>query len=507
MKKVTHEDYLEKCKPLLEEGYEVLSEYTRASDKMNFKCPNGHKFQRIAKDFIRYGTCPYCSGKHQYTPKEFKQKVEQITHKKYTVLSDYINTSTKITFKHKECGYKFDMTPTNFLNGERCPKCARVKIIQVCKVNAENNTKTNDTYQEELKEMVGRRYSTLTKYQGKRKSITYKHNKCGNIFISNPDYFKSSFLKGYEPCPLCKEAKDVSNKELELRKFIESFYTKKIIYNDRVLLNGKELDIYLPEDNLAIEFNGLYWHSQEVSKGKCGIHYHLDKTEECEAKGVRLIHVFEDNWDNHNAQIKSKIKYILHESEDLERIRASKCYVKEISVDKKNKFLNTHHIQGQDKSTTYNLGLFTKERKQLVAVMTFTIMKNKYNQENDYNLSRFASHNKYIVNGAFSKLLKYFKENYEINDIYTFADRTWSIGDLYDKNNFVVDAYIRPDYKYYNHMEHELGLQHKFNFRKDKLARYYPDVYSDDKTEKQIMQELGYVRVWNCGLIRYKLVK
>jgi hypothetical protein len=428
-KKVTEKDYLKKCKPLLHEGYQVLSPYIGSSKKMIYKCPNGHTFERIAKDFLRYKSCPYCTGKHQYTTEEFNKKVLEVSDNEYSIIEPYESIHTKVKFKHHTCSYTFKMTPNNFLNGERCPYCSKRS-----------------------------KYKPLQMIQ----DTTYKQ---------------------------------------ELQDFIKSFYTKKII------INYKGLDIYLPESKLAICFNSLYKHSEEASNGKCNKWYHYNKTKECEDKGIRLLHIFEDDWENHNKQIKSKIKYILHYSSDLPKVRASKCYIKEIPHQVKDKFLNTHHIQGHDGGTSVNLGLFNKETKKLMAVMTFTKLNNKSSKENDYNLSRFASHNKYIINGAFSKLLKYFLENYITDDIYTFADRTWSVGNLYDTNNFEVVDYVTPDYSYYNKTEHNLGRQHKFNFRKANIKRRFPEIYDDSKTEKQMMQEAGYVRVWNCGLIKYRLKK
>lgn len=496
-------EYLIKCKEMLDKGFKVLStEYVNNKTKMLYQCPNGHVFERVAKDFLRYKTCPYCTGKHNYSDEEFKNKIKLLTNNEYEVISPYISTHKKVTFRHIKCGNTFDMSPSNFLNGNRCSFCYKKKLSLTCKENALANIKSTSEYRKEIKKLTNSEYSVLGKYTGKRNDILYKHNKCGSEFISKPDYFKQCFTSNNIPCPNCKIEKNISIKELELRDFIKSFYKKTIIFNDRTKLNGSELDIYLPEDNLAIEFNGLYWHSEEGSNGKCDKWYHYNKTKACNSLGIRLIHVFEDELDNHNEQIKSKIKYILHYSEDLPKIRASKCIIKEININDKNIFLDENHIQGHDRSTSYNLGLFYND--ELVSVMTFIKMNNKYNSKNDYNLSRFASSNKYIINGAFSKLLKYFLNNYTVNDIYTFADLTWSIGNLYDKNNFEKVEEIPPDYSYYKNTEHELGRQHKFKFRKDYIAKNYPEIYDPEKTEKEMMKELGYQRIWNCGLIKYK---
>jgi len=131
--------------------------------------------------------------------------------------------------------------------------------------------------------------------------------------------------------------------------------------------------------------------------------------------------------------------------------------------------------------------------------MTFTVLDNNHT---DYNLSRFASNNNYIINGAFTKLLKYFIINYEHDEIITFADLSWSIGNLYELNNFTEVGLVKPDYKYCTKYNSE--LLHKGGFRKNLIKSKFPQVYSDNKTESEMMSELGFIKVWNSGLIKYK---
>ena len=103
-------------------------------------------------------------------------------------------------------------------------------------------------------------------------------------------------------------------------------YFSEILTGNRVILDGKEIDIYIPEIKLGIEFNGLYWHSEEGGKDS---KYHLNKTELCESNGIKLIHIFEDEWLYKKNIVKSRLKNILGLTEN--KIYARKCEIKEIS--------------------------------------------------------------------------------------------------------------------------------------------------------------------------------
>lgn len=107
-----------------------------------------------------------------------------------------------------------------------------------------------------------------------------------------------------EPCTICNPiGVQYSAKEKEILNFIKENYNGKIIENDRKILNGKELDIYLPDLNLAFEFNGDYWHST-IYKDQ---NYHLNKSKLCLIKNIDLIHIFEFEWNNNKEIIKNII--------------------------------------------------------------------------------------------------------------------------------------------------------------------------------------------------------
>jgi hypothetical protein len=240
-----------------------------------------------------------------------------------------------------------------------------------------------------------------------------------------------------------------------------------------------------------------------------GKRYHINKTKACNKVGIRLIHIFENEWDDNEELIKSKLKHLLGNFDGITKIRASKCYVEEINNTYKREFLNNNHMQGSDNSAI-KLGLWypNDEGDILVAVMTFCKPRKALGQNNsnnkiayNYELSRFAIDINYQVYGAFGKLFKYFKDNYEWNSIITYADLKWSDynynNTIYIKNGFTFKHYSDPSYWYLD-PENDI-LEYRYKYRKNNLKKLFPDIYEDDLSEKDIMEIAGYHRVFDCG--------
>jgi len=327
----------------------------------------------------------------------------------------------------------------------------------------------------------------LDDYKGLRikdKDIYYNF-KC---LICNTE-FKSSIHSRVPRCPTCFP-KFISRAEKEIENFIKTIYSGKIIENDRTVLEGKELDIYLPNKKIAIEFDGLYWHSENQGKNK---NYHLNKTKVCNEKGIYLIHIFEDEWSDKQEIVKSRLSHLIGFNK-YERIYARKCIIKEISSKQKNIFLNEHHIQGADKSK-YKLGLFYND--ELVSLMTFgkaRIALGSKSEDDVYELIRFASKKNTVVIGGASKLLKYFERNIKWKKIFSFSDKRWSQGAVYKQLGFNFEHTSNPNYWY---LENNKRV-HRYNFRKNVLNEKL-EKFNKNLTEWENMKLNGYNRIWDCG--------
>jgi hypothetical protein len=316
---------------------------------------------------------------------------------------------------------------------------------------------------------------------------------------NHPRFSDESMKKRIQTCinkygkPYAPSFSNQSKDEKDIVDFIKSVIPNTAIEeNNRTLLNGKEIDIYIPSLNLAIEYDGLYYHCEsKIAERK----YHLNKTKALNKLGIRLIHIFSDEWKNKESLIKKKLTNLV--GKDTSRLYARKCEIKEITPKESNEFLESNHIQGADKSK-HKLGLY--HLNELVAVMTFSVGRNSMGtlrQEGKWELSRFAT--KASIVGGASKLLKYFIRNYNPKAIISYADRRWSVGNLYEQIGFKCTGTSSPSYWYTK--DYRIRL-YRYNFRKSILLKLGAD---PNKTEWEIMQDLGYDRVWDCGTLRYEL--
>ncbi|MBP5724030.1 MAG: hypothetical protein J6X18_10725 [Bacteroidales bacterium] len=304
-------------------------------------------------------------------------------------------------------------------------------------------------------------------------------------------YFKATpdnFLQG-KGCPKC--GNHVSKGEDEIAEFIEWL---GLGVERRMRINPKyELDIYVPEKRFAVEFDGLRWHCEARGKDKW---YHYNKSKDCQENGVFIIHVFEDEWLFKKEIVKAKIAHALGKDSSDIKIGARECTVSTIGNLACDEFLEKYHIQGKTKSTV-RYGAYYEGN--LVGVMCFK----KENGEGAWELVRFCTDYHYTsISGLASKLLHAFCSENDVQSVKTFLDRRWNFSEngenLYTKMGFVLDAVEKPDYYYTNgHGERK----HKFGFRKHILNRKYG--FSMDMTEREMTEQLGYSKIWNCGFLRY----
>lgn len=290
-------------------------------------------------------------------------------------------------------------------------------------------------------------------------------------------------------CTICYPIDENNSiKEKELYEFVKNNSNHLVEKNYRVY--GKEIDVFIPELNLGFEFNGLYWHSEKYKHNT----YHLEKTKVFESEGIRLVQIYEDDWVNKNNIVKSRVLNLLGKSK---KLYARKCEIKELTTNNYRKFVSENHIQGYVGSSV-KLGLFYEN--ELVSVMSFGKLRkslgNKH-KEGSWELLRFCNKLNTTVVGGASKLFKHFIKNFEVSDIISYADRSWSSGDLYYNLGFCLSHETKPNYYYII----DRVRVNRYNFRKDKLIS---EGYDPNKTERQIMLDRGIYRIYDSGSLVFK---
>lgn len=315
--------------------------------------------------------------------------------------------------------------------------------------------------------------------------------------------FESHLHSGHSPrCPTCYPHIP-SQPQQELFEFLQTILpSERIIQNSRSIINPFEIDIFIPSKNLGIEFDGLFYHS-ELS-GNRHKKYHLNKTESCENSGIKLVHVFENEWETKKEIVKQRLSHIL--GIKMETIYARNCEIRKLNHLDCSQFLEKYHLQGSDQSSI-RYGAFYND--QLVSVMTFGKQRLVTGIKNsgilNFELIRFCVGSIPVI-GIGSKFLKSFISEYQPESIITFADRRWSSNrPFYEKIGFKLVGSTSPNYWYFNWSDRYI-LHHRFNFRKDQLSKKIQS-FDPNLSEWENMKNNGYDRIWDCGSWKYVWTK
>lgn len=287
-------------------------------------------------------------------------------------------------------------------------------------------------------------------------------------------------------CPSCYSIQFVSRGESEVAAFIRSLLPgAEVKTTVRNIISG-ELDIFLPDRGVAVEFNGLFWHSETAGKGRG---YHLEKTEACRAAGIQLIHIWEDDWTFRRVTVERMLAHKLGISQE-PLVPARKTTVHRIPSAEAQRFFESYHIQG-GASGSLNFGLQQNDGT-VVAAMTLKRVGS------ELRLERYATSCR--VPGGHSKLISYLvREVSGWERIVTFADHSVSDGSVYRAGGWVEDSVLPPDYMYV-----AKGRRcHKFGYR---LSRFRSDpelIFVEGMSESQLAKLNRLDRIWDSGKTRF----
>jgi hypothetical protein len=316
---------------------------------------------------------------------------------------------------------------------------------------------------------------------------------CNTNFSINRFLLSNRILLKTKLCTNCNPINSSSGKENSLKDFIKEIYPNEIVFNSKKIIPPYELDIYIPELKLAIEFNGLYWHS-DIFKDK---YYHSNKWKMCKDKEIQLIQIWEDDWTYKTSIVKSILKNNMFLTKY--KIGARNCEIKLINNKDAKSFLIENHLKGNYNSK-FNLALYFNG--EIKSLMTFGKLRKSLGSsisEDNYELIRFCNKKDYSIIGAASKLLKYFIKNFNPGKIITYHDKSLGLNSFYEKIGFELIEETKIDYYYV-----KSGIRvHRYNFRKDKLISMG---FDPNKTELKITKQLEIPRIFGAGNIKYAII-
>ena len=436
------------------------ADYKGSEIKICITCPiHGNFWQRPSKHLSGQG-CSKCYNERIMSFEDFQKEASKIHNNKYHYHNEtYKDKKTKTCITCPIHGDFWQRPYAHVDKKQGCPKCG----IEFLK---SNNTKTQEQFEKELFEIhkdnivIGK-----VPYKNSHTKIELICKRHGSFYATPNNILK------YQGCPKCRCV--YSKEELEVKDFIEKLIDNKV--EKYTLKDKRELDILIPNKNIAFEFDGLYWHS-EIKKDK---NYHLSKTIQSEREGIKLFHIFEDEWINKREIVKSKITHILGETKN--KLFARKCIIKEVSQDVSDKFLKENHINGTEQSE-YSFGLYYNN--ELVYLITFNRLANNNNIE----IIRLCCKKYTSIIGGVSKLLHYIIKRYMPSKIVSSVDVRWYSGKLYEKIGFINTYSNKPNYSYI--------VSHH---REDKT------MYDNNKNSHQNMKEKGIYRIYDCGSKTYEM--
>jgi hypothetical protein len=322
--------------------------------------------------------------------------------------------------------------------------------------------------------------TTSDYYANPNDRITFSCNICESEETLPSETFKWRINQNLTPCSNCNGLRKGSFAEKEIVEFLSKYTLVK--QHNREKIAPLEIDIFLPEVNVAIEYNGLYWHNDlRINKN-----YHINKTEQCSSKGIRLIHIFEDEWVYKKDIVKSRLLSLLQQNR---KIYARQCDVKQISSKTANQFLKKNHIQGSGRA---NIHYGLEYENNLVAVMTF-LNGDISKKIKGWELNRYCSELNTNVVGGGSRLLSKFISDVDPSKIISFADRRWSSLDpFYSKLGFCFVHHSKPNYWYFSLTD--MIRKHRYNFRTN------DNIAESERTK-------NYLRIWDCGSSKWEWSK
>ena len=470
--RVNQEEFLTKALAQWGDRWDYSNtQYSGYKNPITVRCREHGEFTQQAGAHLSGAVgCVECWPRPRKTQDEFIMEAKEVWGDRWDYsLVEYSDRTTKVKIVCVLHG-EFSQTPVNHLRGVNgCVACSRASRLD-----------TNNEYVAKATQVWGNRWDySGTLYSSSKELVRITCREHGT-FTQRAD----GHINGYVGCPQCY-TQPISNMETDLGDFVESLGVA-VERNKRNLLPPfkQEIDVFVPDQRVAFEFNGLYWHGSTFKP----YYYHYDKWFMAKSNHIKLIQIWEDDWRDRQDIVKEHIRQVLGVS-TAPRIFARKTTVVALNTAEAHNFLEKYHIQGKANASIY-LGL-QDSSGGLVAVTALV------RSGNDLVLSRYATSCNVV--GGHSKLVAYVERNFQYGKLITFADLTFGGGDLYRSTGWIEDTIIRPDYSYVV----SGSRRHKFNYRRKRFKTDPSLLFVEELSESQLAELNKIPWVYDAGKIRF----
>ena len=424
-RKLTNQEFIDKCKAYPE--YSPLEAYIDTATPILFRHERcGREFRLSPAKLFSGRGCPHC--RVEARNKMFSRRGEAKFREMLDILGlkivedfEYTNNKAKVLVECVRCGHRQKSMVSNISVGHGCKHCGGLKNNPPQPIEPKLAEKAPEW------ELVG-------EYKNIHTLTLFRHKPCGKTFYRHP----GALLAKPDTCKRCHPSKP----EKEILEWVETL-VPDALSNDRTVLEGKELDIYIPSKKVAIEYNGHYWHSLQVlAKNEKMSYaeakkYHYMKSFNCEQKGVRLIHIWDYEWADEKKQkvLKNIILGALGMLPERYYARNTICKHYEQGCARWKElgdFFENNNIQG-NRGGSHVFTLEDKDGRILMAYKFGRPSGGRAKKLYEYEMVRGASAPGVQVVGGASKLWKHFVDTLHPNSAVYYIDYNYFDGRSVEK--------------------------------------------------------------------------
>lgn len=491
-KSMTTDEFINKARQIHGDKYDYSQvEYTTLNTKVHIICPKHGDFWMAPEKHLIGEMCVKC--RKDMAKEKCSARVDEFIEKSKALFGDkfdygrtkieYVNKNTPVTITCKEHG-DFKQLPVVHLNSLfGCPICAQ---------NARNLklSKTTEQFIKEANEVHNHVYDySETEYISEYDKVRVICHKTFYNGVEHGAFYvqPNKHLQRGTGCPHCSSA--TSKGEGAIYKLVcEMIGSEKVKHRDRKTIHPYEIDILIPSKNFAIEYDGLFWHNEE----RCGCEKLLDKTIKSDLKGVKLIHIFEDEW---LSSPESVIDYITRTltPEKIQEVDVTQCTVKNVNEIEAREFLQKNSTSQFIDGTTF-YGCYLNE--EVVAITVF-----KQTTATTWVVTLYEEKNGINIRNGFDTIFKIFFKELNPVEVEGFLDRRWySIKEknYFDNAGFEYIETTYPDYYYV-----DIRKSAKKRILKNILEKREHDKQYDELFINGNLNTKRVKRIRDCGYIKY----